>query len=161
MTQPALFTTPTQAGPAIPTAGHNSWLAAHLIRTGHMTETGATRAARIRTCWTCKAAILVGLDADTCAIETTTDPTPLTPLGEALALLDNRRTWALHRERSRYVLDRRDHHEITHHPATSRSREDVLRAHRCHTPPAADAVTAPSSFTPPTPPLPPGAPAPF
>lgn len=120
------------------------WLLAHLIATGHLTETGLSRRARIRTC-RCHAAVLAGLDAETCAFEVAADPTPLNPLGEALAIVEGQRTWSLHREGGRWVLDRRDAWHITAHPAGTRPREDVVREHRC-THPVADALAATSCF---------------
>lgn len=136
--------------------GPNTWLRDHLIRTGHMTETGISRRARIRRCRRCAFVILTGLDNDTCAIEANVDPTPLGPLGEALALVDSRGTWSLHREGSRWVLDPRDPFHIAAHPAGSRAREDVLGEHRCGTE-LAPVLTTRSQFPETKPPAPVGA----
>lgn len=138
----------------------DSWLLDHLIRAGHVTETGLARRARIRTC-ECGERVLAGLDAEVCAFEVHADPMPLTALGEALALIDGRRTFAVHHEGGRYVLDWRDGHSITEAPAGTQPREDVLRGHRCRTSPPTGSQVAPSSFVKSTPPLPADAPAPF
>jgi len=111
-----------------------------------MAESGATRKVRPRRCNLCNAVILLALDGDICALEARVDPTPLTELGEALALLEGGRTYNLRREGPRFVLDPRDSHQITWAPATSRTRMDVLRAHRCHADPPAGALVAPTSF---------------
>jgi hypothetical protein len=55
----------------------------------------AFRSASLTRCRDCKAPILYGLDADMCALSVRADPTPLTPLGEALALIDGRATYSL------------------------------------------------------------------
>lgn len=133
-----------------------------LVRGGHVTESGVSRRVTARACLRCGAPVLAGLDGDVMAFEARVDPEPLNGLGEALAVLEGRGTWALHREQSRYVLDTRDSHEIAAHPATSQPREDVLREHRCSTAAPGSALVAPCSFAPPTTStLPPGAPAPF
>lgn len=133
----------------------------HLVRAGHVTETGVMRRVTARSCRRCGGPVIVGLDAMVGAFEATADPQPLNRIGEAVATLEGRRTWALNREEARYVLNPRDALEIAYHPATSRAREDVVREHRCRTPSPPNALTAPSSFTPAIPPLPAGAPAPF
>ena len=160
-TQPSLLDILTTATPNHGRRPTTSWLLDHLIRAGHVTETGATRRARIRTCPSCHEPILIGLDADSCAIEAHVDPTPLTALGEALAVVEGRWTWALRREGTRYVLDPRDHHDIAWAPAATVARTDVLRAHRCHTDPATGALTAPTSFAEAAPALPADATPPF
>lgn len=137
-----------------------SYLLDHLIASGHVTETGLTRRAKIRTC-SCRAKILAGLDADIAALEARCDPQPLSPLGEALAILEGRRTYTLRREGRGWVLDWRDAHEITWSPATSRARRDVVRQHRCKTPPPAPELAAASAFPETKPPLPPAAAPPF
>jgi hypothetical protein len=159
--QPSLLDILTPAATNHPNRPAPSWLLNHLITAGHVTETGISRRARIRTCRTCSTHTLVGLDNDRCAFEATVDPTPLSPLGEALAIVEGRRTLALHHEAGRYVLDPRAADHIADHPAGSRRREDVLREHRCDTAPPVDALTAPSTFLSAAACLPPGSPAPF
>lgn len=162
--QPALFdpNTPTTRTTPIPATNRpDTWLTTHLIRTGHLTETGLTRRARIRTCRTCRSLTIAGLDDHTCALEAHTDPTPLTPLAEALAAIEGRPTYNLHREGGHYVLDPRDPEHITAHPAGTRNREDVLRQHLCHTPPVPLELAAPTRYPEHTPPPPPGAHPPF
>lgn len=123
------------------------WLTQHLIRAGHITETGISRHARIRTCARCHTPALVGLDDDICATEAATDPTPLNPLGEALALIDGRRTWNLTTTRNGYQLERRDNTHITTNPAGTHPRQDTLAEHRCHHPPPPPTLTTPSHIT--------------
>lgn len=155
---PADQTEPARPSPA---STPDTWLTLHLIRNGHLTENRTTRRAHIRTCPRCGQHVLRGLDGDTCAFDVTTDPHPLNPLGEALAHLENRRTYALHREARGYVLDPRDANHITHTPAGTRPREDILRDHRCTTGPPPPALTAPTTYAEAHPPLPPGSPPPF
>lgn len=133
----------------------------HLVRAGHVTETGVTRKVTARSCRRCGGPVLAGIDGDVMAFEATVDPEPLNRIGEALAVLEGRGTWALNREADRFVLNPRDSHEIAHHPATTRSREDVVREHRCSTSAPPEVLTAPSSFASASTPLPAGAPAPF
>ncbi len=142
------------------TATRSTWLRDHLIATGHLTETGLTRQAKLRPC-TCKNLVLAGLDSDTCALEITCDPEPLSPLGEAIALLEHRRTLDLRRSGRGWILDWRDRHAITAAPAASQTRRDVVREHRCGSPPPADALTAPSTFPEARPSLPANAAPPF
>lgn len=87
------------------------------------------RAATIRQCPKCKAPILTGLDADKCALTARADPTPITPLGETIALLQTRSTYNLTTMHSRKYLDHRDQWTIT-----MPRRWPVLPEHRCHQP---------------------------
>lgn len=137
-----ILTTPTTT-PSAPTP---KWLVNHLVATGHLTETGATRRARIRPCPNCHDLILVALDGDRCAFEAHVDPDPLTALGEALAVIDNRHTWTLRRSGDGYVLDPRDATSIAYRPAGTEPRADILRQHRCHTAPVPAQLAAPTSF---------------
>jgi hypothetical protein len=151
----------------------DTWLRDHLIRAGHLTETGYTRRARLRPChqsyklpgsrWVgkCLDLVLVGLDGDTCAFEVACDPQPLNTVGEALSLLEGRRTHTLRREGPGYVLDPRDQHEISFAPAGTKPRRDVVRQHRCGTSPPPPGLRAPTSFPEHHPPLPANAQPPF
>lgn len=96
--------------------------------------TTARRPAGTTSCPTCHEPLLVGLDNDICAAPARTDPTPLTPLGEALAHLAGRPTYRLRRNGRHLELDHRTHLEITHQPA-DHPHHDVLPAHACGTPP--------------------------
>lgn len=123
------------------------WLVDHLIRTGHMTETGATRRARLRSCPRgCGAWVVFGLDGIVAAREARVDPTPLSALGEALALLEGRYTEALYREGGGYALDPRQPIQIKSRPAGATPREDVLREHRCRSRELGDAEIAATVF---------------
>ena len=158
------FGKPVPPVPAWPRAGlqmsTSTWLRDHLIAAGHLTETGLSRRAKIRAC-SCKTLILAGLDSDICALEASCDPQPLSALGEALAHLEHRRTFTLRRDGKGWVLDWRDAHHIAGSPATSQPRSDVVREHRCGTPPPAGALTAPSTFPEIAPPPPAHAAPPF
>ena len=135
------------------TATTPTWLRDHLLRTGHIAETGVSRGAKLRRCRRCGVFVLTGLDADMCALEVQADPTPLSPLGEAFAVVEGRRTFALHRAGGRWEIDWRDAGDIASHPAGSARREDVLRQHRCGDQDQPAALTAASTFpeTAPTP----------
>jgi hypothetical protein len=132
----------------------------HLIRAGHLTESGLTRAARIRPCPDCHADTLAGLDEDRCALESAVDPVPLGTLGEAVALLQGRNTLAVHRDGGRFILDRRHPLQIKARPAGATDREDVMAEHRCGAP-VPDQLAAATSFAETTPPLPAGSRPPF
>ena len=123
-----------------------TWLIDHLIRAGHMTERGVTRRARVRTCERCGGVALVALDDDTCAFEVAADPHPLSALGEAMALLEQRRTIELTKTAGGYVLDRRAADQITGRPAGATPRADVLAEHRCRLPDPPPAFLAATSF---------------
>ena len=82
-------------------------------------------------CRTCKAQILEGLDEDVCAFRATVDPDPLTPLGEALALIADRRTYELRRHSRGWALWHRDRWQITGRVAGSKYL--VVADHQCHT----------------------------
>jgi hypothetical protein len=103
---------------------------AHLIRTGVISPDGITRRAQPRRCRSCQAPILIGLDAPLCALRADVDPQPLSALGEALAHLEDRRTYALCNDGPRIVLDYRDAGRIAHRPAGT-GRFDVMAEHRC------------------------------
>lgn len=97
------------------------------------THNNIGRRAKVRTCKTCGAVTLVGLDADRCAGEAHVDLRPLTALGEALALLAGRSTYRL-RVIGRLSLDHRTRWHITSTPA-GRGDFDVLADHVCHSEP--------------------------
>jgi hypothetical protein len=88
------------------------------------------RTATLHPCKQCNQPILTGLDADTAALTAKTDPTPLTPLGETIALLQNRATYNLTTtDNGKKKLDHRDQWHITmprQHP--------VLPEHQCGQP---------------------------
>ncbi len=80
----------------------------------------------------CGQTILTGLDDDTCAGTATVDPTPLTAIGEALALIDGRCTYALTWRASLPELDQRTQWDLR---ARDADHTVVLPEHRCHTAP--------------------------
>lgn len=98
-----------------------------------------TRHTNTRRCPTCKASVLVGLNDDLAAFQVVVDPTPLTPIGEALALLAGRPTLHLHTDHThRRYLARRDRWHIKGQPAGSIDRLypfDVVAEHVCNADP--------------------------
>lgn len=115
------------------------WLKRHLIDTGVLTESGLGRKAQLRRHKRCGIPTLLGLDNDICAFEATCDLGELDAAGEAMALIDGRRTYELN---LRGELRYRDHWAIRARPAGGRV--TVLAEHRCASPiPAAWCVPAP------------------
>lgn len=97
------------------------------------------RNAASRKCRSCKTPVLIGPNDDLAAFIVTVDPTPLSLLGEALALLAGRDTYHLRATRGggRY-LNRRDRWQIAGQPAGSSERLwpfDVVAGHVCNSPP--------------------------
>lgn len=87
------------------------------------------RTATARRCHQCRAVIAQGLDADVCATTVQVDPTPLTPTGEAHALLAGIPTYTVDRTRTRSVrLTRRAGRWKPGAPPV----HDVWPEHRCH-----------------------------
>lgn len=96
-------------------------------------------------CIVCKADVLAGFDNDTCAQAAITDPNPLSPLGEALALIDKRRTYELSRHGAGLALYHRDHWQISgRHPSDTII---VLTDHKCGTPPLPGITINPNPLT--------------
>lgn len=133
--QPTLFTDPAGKPRTIPTTPRQQpippWLLRQLEAAGHIDPTtGATRAARMSLCPKCRQGVMRGIDADWCGMARDCDPTPLTPLDEAVALLARRNTFSLHWI-GKYVLHRRDRWQIQGEPARSKPGMDVLIEHQC------------------------------
>ena len=105
-----------------------AWLQRHLENTGRLNADGIRRNAHARTCTRCGCTILTGLDANTCALAADADPTPISPLGEAVALLAGSRTYDLVCTGQRTELNHRDRHNIA-----GPRRWPVLASHRCGT----------------------------
>lgn len=102
-------------------------------RPGEMLDHGGqTRGAHLDRCDRCAADILVGLDADRCALFAICDPIALDHLGEYLALFRGLRTYTLARRmggsgQPRWEIDPRSHWGI----AKRSRRYPVIPAHRC------------------------------
>jgi hypothetical protein len=80
-------------------------------------------------CRNCKAPVLVGMSDDQLAHLATVDPDPLTAVGEALARLDGRRTYALRRHGDKYRLAfTRNHWQIRSSQSTD---YDIVADHAC------------------------------
>ena len=121
-----------------------AWLADHLENTGRRGRDGIGRRAYPHHCRACGQLVLTGLDNDLCAGVAHADPTPLAPLGEALALIDGRTTYALTRGPGRIELTLRDPWQITGTPAGTAG-FDVVAAHTCT---AVDLPGLPSAYRP-------------
>lgn len=109
-----------------------TWLRQHLEATGLWNTDGVSRTARPTSCRKCGAIVMRGLDDRVAGLVATADPTPITPLGEALAQLDGRWTYRLSWRAGHYELDDRDEWAIQARPAGT---VEVLAQHRCHSPP--------------------------
>lgn len=113
------------------------WLARHLEDTGKLGRDRISRAARAHRCKHCGRFILTGLDNNMCAGVADVDPVPLAPLGEALAIIAGRSTYALRKTPGRLELQLRDSWQITGKPAGT-TRFDVVAQHTC------DAINLPA-----------------
>lgn len=113
-----------KSGNALP-----EWLVRHLQTIGAIGNDRVFRAARPARCRHCACPVLTGLDADRMAWVATVDPLPLAPIGEALALLAGRSTYALHVGVGRCELQIRDRWQIQGSPAGTRY--DVMATHVC------------------------------
>lgn len=107
------------------------WLQTHLETIGAANPDGIGRTARITRCRSCHQPVIAGLDADRAAGPATVDPTPLSTLGEALALATGRTTYTL-RTQPRLQLDHRYAIAIRHNPADHlTNNRDVVADHTC------------------------------
>lgn len=95
---------------------------------GHRTKDGVSRAVSARVCRRCSAPVLAAIAREGFAADA--DPEPLSPLGEALAVLTGRPTFALRRVRGRLELDLRDSFEMRHRAAGTGT-YDVVAGHAC------------------------------
>lgn len=108
------------------------WLRRHLENQGHIDPTtGATENVRITHCDTCRRPTWVGLEPRGFARQL--DPSPLTPIGEALAILQGRNASGMYRAGNRLEIELRTLDRIRNHPAGTPN-TDVLLEHRCHNP---------------------------
>ncbi len=105
------------------------WLRSMLEAKGVISAQGLTSKARIHTHRPCGIPTLAGFDNHTAALDAWCDLAQLSPTGEALALLDNRRTYRLWNGTE---LRRRDRWTIPGHPPTENL--PVFAEHRCHQP---------------------------
>lgn len=106
-------------------------MARRLIKAGLMdAETGATRRARAVACPSCRRGVMRGIDRAFGGKVVMAEPTPLSNLGEALALMAGRVTVELRWLGDRYEIDRRDHFRIRGSPAETHG-IDILVVHEC------------------------------
>ncbi len=110
------------------------WLTEHLAATGVLNADGISRTAHVRRCQGCPTWTVVGLDADRAAGPVTADVTPLSRVGEALALLAGRPTYTLRRTAGRLELDHRHRWAIAGNPIDGGD-YDVVTEHHCGTSP--------------------------
>lgn len=87
------------------------------------------RSANLKPCPLCRATVLAGLDADNAACPIRCDPTPLTEMGEAVALLQGRTTYDLLPAKTGKELHERNAYFI----AKAR-RYSVFATHKCNNP---------------------------
>ena len=85
------------------------------------------RAATLRPCRTCRGTVLAGLDSDSAGIPVYCDPTPLSEMGEAVALLQGRITYDLLPSKTGREL-----HQRTPHFIAKPRRYSVFATHKCH-----------------------------
>jgi hypothetical protein len=96
-------------------------------RLGSSTRGRGCRAAK---CIVCKADVLVGFDEDVCARAVVADPHPLSELGEALALIEGRRSYRLAKRGEGMALWYRNRWMIQGEGASDTVW--VLTDHKCH-----------------------------
>ena len=111
-----------------------SWLADHIA-----TTTGAPAGAgnlRAEKCRSCGVVVLAGLSSQQAGFSVQVDPQPLSPVGEAMALLVGRWTFALRMAGNHFRLTTRDQWQIKGSPAGSAMyvRTDVVAQHACNAP---------------------------
>lgn len=87
------------------------------------------RGCRHTKCIVCSSDVLAGFDEDKMAQAVVVDPTPLDTEGEALALLDKRRSYELKRHGQGLALWYRDRYDISARPASDV--DIVMTDHRC------------------------------
>ena len=104
------------------------WLRAMLVATGAMSETGLTFKAGLRTHRKCRGLTVAGIDDN--GLDAWCEPTPLSPAGEAQALLGGRATWDLYAGTG---LTYRTPSAIRYRPAGD-DRRPVLAEHVCGQP---------------------------
>lgn len=137
--EPTLFTIPTPAPKTRRT---------HPGR--HLNST-STKGIRAHWCHNCRAPILTGYDADVCAFIVHVDVTPITAIGEALALIEGRHSHEILTPLSGpHKIRRRTATAIKNRPAGTPKQIfgswDVVLTHQCHNPTPA-ALIAPSTLT--------------
>lgn len=136
-----------------PADGLKPWLRKHLETQGHIDpDTGATETARLTRCPRCRRPTWIALEPHGLARRLDTDP--LTPLGEALAILNGRTTCGLYRQANTLRIEPRTLDRIRGHPAATPN-TDVLLEHKCTQPPlnlptTETALKWPAANTPPT-----------
>ncbi len=80
-------------------------------------------------CIVCKASILIGMSEDAAAFRALVDPVALSPLGEALARIDGRKTYVLGKYDEGLALWERTHWQIESQKASPEVW--VLADHKC------------------------------
>lgn len=106
-----------------------------LARAGLVDDHGHAvgRKAKARSCPVCRRAVMTGLSSAFGGFAVSADPQPLSPMGEALALMAGRGTFSLRWLGDHYELDKRDHFRIRGSPAGTKG-IDVLVEHECAKP---------------------------
>jgi hypothetical protein len=101
------------------------WLAAEI----HAAHPNSFRTLAVWTrCARCAAIILTGLDDPVVAASASVDPSPLTPTGELVCALENRKTYRLHHFGTTARIQARDKYQP---PAGTKNKPPIVPAHRC------------------------------
>ena len=106
------------------------WLKRSLVAKGVLSEQGLTRKAKVMHCRRCRQPVMAGFDAERAAMDAWCDFAELTAFGEAMALVEGRRTYSL-TDGERPVLDHRDRWRIAGAPAGAEGSPVVLASHVC------------------------------
>jgi hypothetical protein len=104
----------------------------------------ATRRTRAILCPGCRRPIMRGLMPLPTPWPVDADPTPLSSLGEALALLAGVKTYELSWSFDHYEIRHREWSMVTYGPADTLKESDVLGAHNCRVPTSPAWPTKPS-----------------
>jgi hypothetical protein len=110
------------------------WLRRILVDKGVMDHQGVTRRARVRRHPSCGMPTLAGFDSHVLAWTVWLDLTELSRRGEALAILDGRRTYELWVVALGFEIEHRDRWRVAGHPADTPGTHPVLCDHRCSAP---------------------------
>lgn len=110
------------------------------------TGDGTTANGRVIRCGRCRRVCIRGLDAAVAARDVRLDPSPLSVLGEAVAVVTGRESWSVTlRAQTRLEINPRYSWEIAARPAGELESGDVLTRHVCASPwPSDGPLTGPT-----------------
>lgn len=118
-----------------------TWLARHLEAIGAANPDGYGRTVRAGICRRCGSSVLRGLDNDRAALPATVDPTPISAIGEVVAILAGAATYDITLGSRRAELHRRNRWHIP------RRDNPVLADHHCGTTWPVDDQATPTATT--------------